>query len=214
MGAEYNKKTPGWVEKRLRKYGRNPYGENIYRVIWSETRHTICDGKLTLEYGEFQPQWMLEKWKSAEEYAGMGPIEWDMRTRDPITNEYIIGPYPSEGFFCHCYSFGNADLVDATVNLICWAIEKGLGLSPAERKQGLEDERKRKEDAAKQKRDAEYDDAQDSASKGAAVDRVTQPVSGTINKFKRRDDVVVNISADELEKTRKIHKRGFSQIPN
>ena len=63
----------------MKRYGENPYAEPLYRVVFSDSRTDLLGGKWpdgTCEYREvlrypgIRGQWILEKWCSAEEYAG------------------------------------------------------------------------------------------------------------------------------------------------
>jgi len=61
-------KTYHWVDKLLTKFGTNPAGKNIYRVVWSEDRLAIEYGKEIRKYGDGKERWILEKWMPPEMY--------------------------------------------------------------------------------------------------------------------------------------------------
>lgn len=42
---QYDRETPGFCADILRKFGQNPYGENIYRIVWSESQFETMGGE-------------------------------------------------------------------------------------------------------------------------------------------------------------------------
>jgi hypothetical protein len=38
VGKMRSRKAPAWTERVLRRFGVNPQGQNVYRVVWSESR--------------------------------------------------------------------------------------------------------------------------------------------------------------------------------
>jgi hypothetical protein len=60
-------------------HGLNPQGWPLYRVVWSETRYYLLggewgdNGRVEYRWAPYyagRKEWVLEKWLSAEEYAG------------------------------------------------------------------------------------------------------------------------------------------------
>jgi hypothetical protein len=41
---QYDRETPSFCADILRKFGQNPYGENIYRIVWSESVLELMGG--------------------------------------------------------------------------------------------------------------------------------------------------------------------------
>src|SRR5258708_34792444 len=41
---QYDRRTPEWTTEVLAKFGQNHYGENIYRVVWGESRMEMVGG--------------------------------------------------------------------------------------------------------------------------------------------------------------------------
>lgn len=93
-------------------WGRNPYKKPLYRVVWSESRLYLLggewpDGRIEYRWAPYyagRKEWVLEKWLSPEEFAGSKET-WESDSRDPSTGLYRMGPYPSMGWYDHCYSF-------------------------------------------------------------------------------------------------------------
>jgi hypothetical protein len=119
----------------LKVFGTNPYGENIFRVVWSESRYYLV-GASHVEYDgdpsndavvkarEKDPnvlrrtdgykwlplypgpgRWVLEMWKSAMGFTGCTPEQYEINYRDPATLLLTLGPYPSRGEYCQCHTF-------------------------------------------------------------------------------------------------------------
>ncbi len=82
----------------LREYGLTPFGESLYRVVWSDSRQSVAfraDKRLvTPKYqhgaeSELQEKWILEKWLSAKQYYGMDAETWDsLQKAAPQKNVY------------------------------------------------------------------------------------------------------------------------------
>lgn len=118
----------------LKLHGENPYGEPLFRVVWSESRyylvgasHTEYDGDPStdavvrarekdpnvsrrmvgykwLPLYPGQPRWVLEMWKSPLAFTGCSPEQYEINYRDPATMLLTLGPYPSRGEYCMCQS--------------------------------------------------------------------------------------------------------------
>jgi hypothetical protein len=118
----------------LKHHGHNPYGESMFRVVWSESRyymvgacHTEYNGdpspdrvvkarekdpnvsRRTVGYKWLplypgKPRWVLEMWKSPIAFTGCTKEQYNIRYRDPITLLLTLGPYPERGEYCECQS--------------------------------------------------------------------------------------------------------------
>lgn len=125
-----------WIEDRLRRFGTNPYGENIYRVIWSENQLMWEYGKQVKKYGNGKDRWILEKWLPPETYD---KDAWE-KAVEVVDGEYVsvLGPFPSRGQYEHCYTFEGAEgqycpVEESLVELICACIERGRMVTPQEK---------------------------------------------------------------------------------
>src|SRR6185312_9009970 len=99
-----NRKAPEYVNQALRRFGLNPWGEPIYRVVWSEARHKTVGGefhdgfRVVREY-RYVPmyrnlaRWVLEVWKDTP----ISPAQWEAAEHDPISGLLRSGPYPYRG---------------------------------------------------------------------------------------------------------------------
>lgn len=102
---------------RPNTWGHNPFRKPLYRVIWSESRMYLLGGEFGDGFVGYRwapyyggtAQWVLEKWLSGPEYAG--PRERWEGTKDH-TGLYSMGPYPSTGWYEHCFSWPNGQEPD------------------------------------------------------------------------------------------------------
>lgn len=116
----------------LKGLGTNPYGEPIFRIVWSESRYYLVgathreyngdplndrelvmrgkDTNLARETKGYKwlplypgrPRWVLEMWKSPYGFTGCSKEQWEIMYRDPATNLITLGPYPERGEYCQC----------------------------------------------------------------------------------------------------------------
>ena len=96
--------APGWTVDVLKKYGQNPYGENILRVVFLPSRSYFIGGYWdqsdTLayvrapKYGVRERKWIMERWIPAASYGC--PELWEAQTSTP--EGYLgVGPFPVYG---------------------------------------------------------------------------------------------------------------------
>lgn len=107
--------APEWATAGLEKFGRNPYGERNFRVVWAPSRTRIIGGKWDdngkheyrrlPKYGK-QPRWILERWRPASMYGSPERWETDFITPDGF---YAVGPYPRHGEYESCEVFQAKD---------------------------------------------------------------------------------------------------------
>jgi hypothetical protein len=138
-------------------WGKNPYAQPLYRVIWSETHFYLLggswpDGAIEYRWAPYyagRKEWVLEKWLSPEQFAG-SRFDWENSQMDGFLDAhgmtvYTMGPYPAHGWYEHCYSFPS----DSEPNLgaIVPLIEQTKNLTLAQIKAGIQlyHERQRKE---------------------------------------------------------------------
>lgn len=99
-----SKQAPPIYQEILRKYGQNPYGENLFRVSFLPSRCHTVGGYWEKEqdfryrrvpkYGIREYKWMIEKWLPNYTYGT--PESWERLT---LSQEGFLqlGPYPSTG---------------------------------------------------------------------------------------------------------------------
>jgi len=222
---EWSKPTPEWVEKTVRRYGTNIYGDPLFRIVWSETRKHLVGGiwedhsdkdcvNLIREVAEYRwvpvygntQRWVLETWCPPEKYGT--PAIWEREFRDEKSGLLTLGPFPSRGDYEHSYTFEYdgqyVPLTPESVEAVCYLIEKGREYSYALKKAALEEEQKRKDREWEERAKDIIRDAQSPFHNNTFTGRY---VTG---EKKRKEDIDFNISADELT----LPKRGFFQHRN
>jgi len=85
----------GGSKESLSKFGVNPFGENIWRVVYAPSRRSLVrQSKQKHIWMRTYPQagvaWVLEKWKSAFEFAGSKET-WES------SGIGVLGDYPTRG---------------------------------------------------------------------------------------------------------------------
>lgn len=107
----------------LARFGRNPYGANLYRIVFAPSRrHLVCgrwpDGSdhaaYVGRYGALGEKWVMEKWLSAAEYAGPQD-RWDL----------VLGPYPARGEYELCHVFDGILVDELSLEKLIGMIEAG-----------------------------------------------------------------------------------------
>lgn len=148
--------------------GRNLFGEANYRAVWGWSRLDWIGGKwedrdpgsgaVLREVVELRREpkyaphdrWHIERWMPAESYGS--PAEWQARTMEIVNGRNVpaLGPYPSRGDYEHCFTLEGprgefVPLTPAVARHIARAIETSRGVSPAKKREALEERTRREE---------------------------------------------------------------------
>lgn len=98
---------PPEFQNRLRVFGRNPYGENLYKFSWGRTSFIKMGNVWRDRYGnerrEYRPRcqnhemqcWTLMRWKPPSFYGS--PESYYRQTWDATSRLYNTGEYPWQG---------------------------------------------------------------------------------------------------------------------
>lgn len=131
---------PSYWPISLKKYGTNPAGKPVYRIVFAPTVQKLIFGTngkgetgahVRPAYRHLGPVWIMEKWISGQQATQMTPSEYErMGPRDPQSGMLIEGPYPYNGVYHHCWTFDAEGIVG--VEQIIGLIKKGEGRSLAE----------------------------------------------------------------------------------
>ncbi len=177
------KSTPTYVEKILAIHGNNPHGEPKYRLIWSERKQIFFMGEWGEEYLYLpHPCWVLEKWLDPRKDAGP-EAQWNS------FQEFFLGPYPRNGTFMYAQHFPEDwHPSEESVRLLSKGLEESEHVPMKERERAIRENLQAISAEERKAVVSEIEESQDSASAGAAVGRVQQPVSGGNNKFRTIDD--------------------------
>lgn len=202
----------------LRSFGINPYGDNLWRVVWGPSRNYLVGGPWQDRHGvipndaelmakggkdssfvrelieyrwipKYPETWVLEKWLTPLQYAGT-PEQWVATQSDTYAKLLTLGPYPARGEYEACYFFPKD--IEPTLSTVTGVIDMlvyGANYSAAERREAIEAVEQGKKWDWKNKCEAIFDDSQ-----GAFKNRPSN-----VNPAKRTADKVrLDITADEL----------------
>jgi hypothetical protein len=114
----------------MARYGLNPYGENLYRIVWGPSRQQlVCDGYGTARYVPTYDEsvWVLEKWISGFQFCGMSPERYNRSDESRVN-----GPFPERGVYFEVHRFAACAPADANIDkLVSW-VNEGNKRTPAE----------------------------------------------------------------------------------
>ena len=140
----------------MERYGTNLFSQPLFRLVFSDSRTDLLGGKWpdgNCEYREvprypaIRGQWIMEKWVSAEEYAGKREA-YELEQFDADSGLLTCGPYPHRGEYTYCHTF----IGTPSEMQVGWAVHNNKvsrDLTPRQKKQGI------MEPLEKQERDRE-----------------------------------------------------------
>lgn len=107
------------------RFGVNPFGENLYRVVFAPSRYSLAGGTYRPTYRSLGAVWVLERWYTGEEFAKCSKARWDMEYID------LLGPWPARGEYFHAHTFSLSPSDANIEKLIMW-IEESRKRRPVE----------------------------------------------------------------------------------
>ena len=121
----------------MSRFGLNPYGECMYRIVFAPSRRYLVVGewpdgsdcaRWVVKHKNVGNQWIMERWRSPERYAQCSRQEWDSNP-----SMLTLGPWPDRGEYELCHVFDVAPPADANVETLVRWIEYGItSITPAE----------------------------------------------------------------------------------
>ncbi len=155
MGCEYDPLTSlrHWPTP-MGKYGKNPYGGNLYRIVFTASRRHLVGGDFLGEgpayhwvpkYRAVKSAWILERWYSAFEFTRMSKTMWDTTMIDPVSGWLLLGPYPARGEYDMVWEFDqgvDADNLDSIIAALERGRQRSFGEVQAAHKAEYEQEEK------------------------------------------------------------------------
>ena len=146
----------------MARFGKNPMGENIYRVVFAPTVRKLVFGqfsdgyigaRLRKSYPAIGNKWIIEKWISGFEDTRMTPAEYEKwGPRDPQSGMLINGPYPYNGTYNECHTFEFENPQAGSIEKIIALVEKARYNDPIANRIAMRDEDERKEKADAEQR--------------------------------------------------------------
>jgi hypothetical protein len=116
----------------MRRFGLNPYGEPLYRIVFAASRRNLASFPgdpegfhWTPTYSPTVAAWVLERWCSPFEYCQMSKAQWDRELAQ------FQGPYPSRGEYSLAWQFDLGVTQDG--------LDKIIGTIEASRKRSQQD---------------------------------------------------------------------------
>ena len=208
--------TPAWVQPLLDPFGRNPFGENIFRVVHSPRRVFLVGGYWEQE-GTFgyrraprYPRkncWILERWLPGRHYGS--PDTWAQDTINP--EGYLsLGPYPSCGLYECCFMFAaRIPLNQGVLMNIVKSIYIGRVRKVSDIREQLAAETKAEEAAWDAQFEADYDSTH-GVRRGLSLTsgKVLQYHQDDIERYKQR------LVDSNVRLHREDFKEGFQQFEN
>jgi hypothetical protein len=235
---EYDKQAPEWVERELRRFGSNVYGEPLYRIVWGESRLELAGGlwedrngapeaqriindkgetrdvNLVREVAEYRwiPKYGIQRWILEKwlppDHYGDMSL-WELN-RDEKSGLLPLGPFPHRGEYEHSFTFEvNGQYIPITHE----SVAQVARLIEAGRAY-TRSERKAALEATKHKKRKAWEDRVDDIVHDSQDAFGGNARSGSLihgDKKRTADDIKFDITADQLPDV--LPKReGFSQL--
>lgn len=124
----------------MAKYGKNQYGENLYRIVFAPSRRSIvygewADGSTQASYCQTYPEvgahWILERWLTPFQFTKCTAEQWN-RTMT------ILGPYPDRGEYEIAHVFDAVGIADSNLDKLIRWIEMGQDYSFSENRTAVQ----------------------------------------------------------------------------
>lgn len=124
------KHYPGYGPDAMKRYGTNPFGDPLYRIVFADSRKHLVTGEWVdgSVGGKWRPRyrqaagfWIMERWLSADEYHKMPRHKWDAM--------FPSIPYQERGDYDHCHTFEHCGPVDASIDKLVMWINAGRNAS-------------------------------------------------------------------------------------
>lgn len=115
----------------MAKYGLNPYGENLYRIVFAPSRRRLVYGtwpngerkaSWVTAYPEVGRIWIMERWQTPFEFARCTAEVWNQTMT-------LLGPYPDRGEYEICHPFEITLPTDCNLDKIVMWVEEGRNRS-------------------------------------------------------------------------------------
>jgi len=145
----------------LRLGGTNPYGDPLFRIVFSPSVKMLCGGafsdgyigyRIRPAYRHIVNKWIMEKWISGWDATLMSPEAYDLQFRDPFTGLQATGPYPSRGAYFHCHTFEYSQPGEGGIETIIALVNKAKLNDPIDNARAIRASREAQEKVDQQNR--------------------------------------------------------------
>lgn len=143
----------------MTRYGLNPYGKALWRVVWAPTVKKIVGGQFSdgytgyrvrKAYKQIGDNWILEKWQSAWDHTKMSRQSYESKFGD-ASGLISTGPYPERGIY-YLAEVLNGNPADMNFDWIIGFINKAARNDPQENMRAYLDSMKKQDEADAQNR--------------------------------------------------------------
>jgi hypothetical protein len=131
----------------MKRYGTNPYRENLYRIVFAPSVMRLVGGmwpdgkaeyRLRPKYRELGNVWVLEKWISALKDSGMTEQSYNFTFTEPGTGLLLNGPYPKRGVYQQVHTFETVQPADCNLDWLIGIVTKAESNDPVKVKAAIE----------------------------------------------------------------------------
>jgi hypothetical protein len=129
----------------MARYGLNPHGEPLYRLVYAPSVKKLVGGKFPdgftgyrarPAYRHIGEHWIIEKWISALELTRMTEEQYNSAYRDRETQLFPTGPYPLRGIYYYCETL-SCNPAEANIDKLVMWLEHAKYVDPAENRRQL-----------------------------------------------------------------------------
>lgn len=144
---------PSHFPMPMQRYGVNPYGESVYRVVFAPSVKKLVGGefkdgfkgyRVRPAYRQLGPVWVLERWISGQRHTGMTETKYNEQFTDPSTGLISTGPYPQRGIYVLAEVL-NGSPADMNFDWIIGYINKAHRNDPAANQRAILEDLKKQE---------------------------------------------------------------------
>lgn len=121
-GPEQRRCPPEFQDRITRLFGKNIFGEPLFKVVWGQSVFHRMGNVWRDVYGNERrgyrerylaggtPCWNILRWKPAEHYGT--PAVWYLNTWDEFSRMFILGEYPWKGRYEVLQSLHRREVID------------------------------------------------------------------------------------------------------
>ena len=145
MSAFATLPVPTCYPMPMGRYGLNPHGEPIYRLVYAPSVKKLVGGQFAdgfigyrarPAYRHIGQHWIIEKWISAFDLTRMTEEQYNSAYKDKETGLFPTGPYPSRGVYYYCETL-SCNPAEANIDKLVMWLEHAKQVDPAANQRAL-----------------------------------------------------------------------------